>query len=125
MYCPRCGSQNAAGNLRCWSCGFELQSPTAAAPPATSAPGSGIEVLIPYKNTMALTAYYLGIFSIVCGLVLGLPALVLGILGLKHAGQHPEARGKVHAWIGIILGSFTTLVSLAVIVFIALAATQH
>jgi uncharacterized membrane protein YvbJ len=32
MYCPRCGTQNADGNLRCTNCGFELQrvaAPTA------------------------------------------------------------------------------------------------
>src|SRR4029450_6742171 len=118
MYCPQCRTQNPEGNRRCTSCGFELQGVAVAAAPAVSAPGSGIEVLIPYKNTAALTAYYLGIFSIVCGLILGLPALILGILGLKHADQHPEARGKVHAWIGIVLGSLTTLISLALIAFL-------
>src|SRR5262245_16423864 len=125
MYCPQCGTQNAEGNRRCTSCGFELQGAPAAAAPATSAPGSGVEVLIPYKNTAALTAYYLGVFSIVCGLILGLPALILGIIGLKHADRHPEARGKVHAWIGIVLGSLTTLISLAAIAFIVFAAAQH
>jgi Domain of unknown function (DUF4190)/zinc-ribbon domain len=125
MYCPRCGTQNAADNLRCTNCGFEFQSVTAPAAPAASAPGSGIEVIIPYKNGAALTAYYLGIFSIVCGLVLGIPALILGIMGLKYANQHPEARGKVHAWVGIILGSVTTLISLAVIGFVIYTAVQH
>jgi uncharacterized iron-regulated membrane protein len=99
-----------------------VAAPTA---PAASAEGSGIEVIIPYKNTAALTAYYLGIFSIVCGIVLGLPALVLGILGLRYADRHREARGKVHAWIGIILGSLMTLISLAVIGFMIYAAAQH
>lgn len=122
MYCPRCGTQNADGIARCTSCGFELQSVAA---PAASAPESGIEVIIPYKNGAALTAYYLGIFSIVCGLVLGVPALILGIMGLKYADQHPEARGKVHAWVGIILGSLMTLISLAVIASIFFAAAQH
>ena len=125
MYCPRCGTQNAEGSLRCTNCGFELQSVAAPRAPAASTTASGIEVVIPYKNTAALTAYYLGIFSIVCGLVLGLPALVLGIMGLRYANQHPEARGKVHAWIGIVLGSLMTLISFAVIGFVFFVAMQR
>lgn len=122
MYCPQCGTQDAEGSLRCTNCGFELRSPATAA--ATPAASSGIDVIIPYKNAAALTAYYLGIFSIVCGLALGVPALILGIIGLKHAERHPEAQGKVHAWVGIVLGSLTTLITLAVIAFLAFVAAQ-
>jgi hypothetical protein len=125
MYCPQCGTQDAEGSYRCTNCGFELRrvTPAAATPPTTTT-SSGIDVVIPYKNVAALTAYYLGVFSIGCGLVLGLPALILGIIGLKHAAQHPEAHGKVHAWIGIVLGSFMTLISLVLIALLVFAAAQ-
>jgi len=125
MYCPRCGAQNADGSLRCASCGFELQSVAAPTAPAATTAASGIEVLIPYKNTAALTAYYLGVFSIVCGLILGPPALILGIMGVKYANQHLEARGKVHAWVGITLGSLMTLINVTLIVSVIFAAVQH
>ena len=88
----------------------------------------GIEMVIPYKNGKALTAYYLGIFSIICGAFLGIPALILGIMGIKEANAHPEVRGKVHAWVGVILGAFMTLVTIAaffVILIPMLAAARH
>jgi hypothetical protein len=140
MFCYRCGAENSEDSVRCRSCGAELAVPPlggpatvphealgpgtvrlAAAPsppPAPSERGAGptaVEVLIPYRNGAALTAYYLGVFSIVCGLLLGIPALVLGIMGLRRAQLHPEARGKAHAWVGIVLGSLTTLASLVLI----------
>jgi hypothetical protein len=67
--------------------------------------------VIPYKNAPALLAYYLAVFSLIpiLGLVLGAPAVVLGILGLKKRRQQPAVRGAAHAWIGIILGGITTV----------------
>jgi hypothetical protein len=35
---------------------------------------------------------------------LGIAAFILGLMGLKEARRHPEAKGKVHAWVGIICG---------------------
>ncbi len=100
--------------------------PSAPQPPRppgiAPASSSGIaEVFIPYKNGPALTAYYLGIFSLICGLFLGIPALILGIKGLKIAKERPEARGAAHAWTGVILGGLTTLVSLIAIAGFAIA----
>jgi hypothetical protein len=36
-------------------------------------------------------------------------ALIVGIRGLKNAALHPETRGKVHAWIGIIVGGICAI----------------
>jgi hypothetical protein len=68
--------------------------------------------LIPYKNPSALIAYYCGLFSLfpLLGLFLGIAGLVLGIKGLKYRNQHPEVRGSVHAWIGIIMGGLMTVI---------------
>ncbi len=98
-------------------------APQTPPPPGIApAPSSGVaEVFIPYKNGPALTAYYLGIFSLICGLFLGIPALILGIKGLKIAKERPEARGGAHAWTGVILGGLTTLVSLIAVAFFAMA----
>ena len=65
-----------------------------------------ISGVVPYRNVPALVAYYLGLFSFIpfLGILLGLSAFVLGIMGLKRVAKQPEAKGKVHAWIGIILG---------------------
>jgi hypothetical protein len=68
--------------------------------------------VIPYKNPPALIAYYLGLFSLapVIGLFLAIPALVLGIIGLKKRRENPAIKGSVHAWIGIGCGSVMTLI---------------
>lgn len=70
--------------------------------------------LIPYKNAKALAAYYCAIFSLIpcVGAVLGPIAVVLGFLGLKHANQYPEASGKAHAYVGVILGGLTALLNI-------------
>ena len=74
--------------------------------------------IIPYKNGPALAAYYLGIFSLLpcIGLVLAIPAFILGIMGLKKRKENPAVKGSAHAWVGIIMGGIFTLVWGAAIV---------
>ncbi len=80
--------------------------------------------LIPTRNSSALIAYYLGVFSIIpcLGIVLGIAGFVLGLKGLAFAKQHPEAKGATHAWVGIIAGGlfgFGYLIALIVLVVVA------
>jgi len=74
--------------------------------------GDGTGGIIPYKNGHALIAYYLGVFSIIpcLGLLLAIPALILGIIGLKKRKANPLIKGSVHAWVGIIMGGIFTVV---------------
>lgn len=80
--------------------------------------------LIPYKNSKALAAYYCGVFSLIpcVGAILGPIALVLGILGLSYAREHPRARGQAHAIVGIVLGGLTALGNIGGIVLLAVGA---
>jgi hypothetical protein len=68
--------------------------------------GEGLAKVIPYKNKLALMAYYIGVFSFipVACFILGPIAFILGIFGLIKALKNPKARGLGHAWAGIILG---------------------
>lgn len=74
--------------------------------------GDALSTIIPYKNKASLIAYYSGVFSIsacvplagVIGVVLAIVAVVYGFKGLRYARENPEARGRVHCWIGIIGG---------------------
>lgn len=86
--------------------------------------GDGTGGLIPYKNPHALIAYYLGLFSLFpcLGLLLAIPAFILGIMGLQRVKANPVIRGTVHAWIGIIMGGLMTLVWSASILFLLIAA---
>lgn len=70
-----------------------------------------VNTMIPYKNVPALISYYLGILSLLpfIGILPGIPALILGIMGLMKRARDPRARGSVHAWIGIVLGGGATL----------------
>jgi DNA-binding beta-propeller fold protein YncE len=88
-----------------------------------SAEDDAVSTLIPYKNGRALAGYYCGVFSLVpcLGLILGPIALVFGILGLRFVRAHPQAHGTAHAWVGIILGSLTTLANWGVVIVIVAA----
>lgn len=80
--------------------------------------------IIPYKNPSALIAYYMGLFSLFpfLGVFLGIAGFILGIRGLRHRKRHPETRGAVHAWIGIIMGGTMALIWTALIALIAVTA---
>lgn len=81
----------------------------------------GISILIPYKNKASLIAYYSGVFSVaaclplvgIVGVVLAIVAVVYGFKGLRYAKEHPEARGRVHCWIGILGGLICGLLGAA------------
>ena len=99
--CPKCSAENHASDRQCLSCGVVL-----APPPPPQPHGSFTDTLIPVKNPYALIAYYLAVFSIIpcIGIILGLGAFVLGLMGLSHSKAHPAVKGRVHAWIGVIVG---------------------
>ena len=73
--------------------------------------------LIPSKNSPALASYYLGVFSLIpfLGIPLGVAAFFLGIKGLRKVKEHPEVKGKVHAWVGVIAGGLFSLLYLILI----------
>jgi hypothetical protein len=79
-----------------------------------------VETLIPYRNPLGLTAYYMGVFALIpcVGLLLGPAAFILGILGVRYANKHPTAGGKGHAIAGIVLGTLVVLGSVLFIVFV-------
>jgi hypothetical protein len=76
--------------------------------------------LIPYKNGMALAAYYCGVFSLIpcVGGILGPLAIIFGIIGLRKVNENPEARGTGHAIAGIVLGSLALLGHLIAVIVI-------
>jgi len=67
---------------------------------------AGLIAPVNVKNGMAMASGWLGILSLLCvGPILGIPAIITGVLALKK----PELGGQGRAWTGIILGSLTTL----------------
>ncbi len=106
IYCQKCGLQQDYNNYACQACGFMLYHE-----PESGSRYEPIGAIIPYKNKSALIGYYLGVFSLIpfAGVVLGALAFIFGLKGRRFAIERPEARGSVHAWIGIILGGLCFL----------------
>jgi hypothetical protein len=96
------------------------------APPPQDTEGDATGGIIPYKNPPALAAYYLGLFSLLpcIGLLLAVPALILGIIGLQKRKQNPAVKGSVHAWIGVIMGGLFTLIWGGLIIAALIAAAN-
>ena len=125
VFCPKCGQKNDPNNFKCTGCGFVLHAP--AQPQYVAADDSGLGALIPTKNAQALWAYYLAIFSLIpcIGSPLGIAAFVLGMRALKFARLKPDAKGRAHAWVGIVLGGICGFVYTAgIIIAIAVALTH-
>jgi len=124
IFCTQCGERNKENNYQCSRCGHFLHQ----APVRYEAGDDGtLGGLIPYKNEYALFSYYLGVFSLIplIGGVLGIIAVVMGLKGLKHAKSHPEARGKVHAWVGIVLGGLCASVTILIVLLLVIAAFSN
>ena len=86
-------------------------------PDMTSGESDATGGSIPYKNSKSLASYYVGVFSLIpiFGLILGLVAIVLGILGWRDYRRNPQIRGQVHCWVGIVIGSIVVLIHLLLI----------
>lgn len=109
--CPQCGriipQQGQGGGV--------VQQPVS---PANNGPIQCGPFYFP-RNKPAVWAYYLGIASLAFCLLTGIPALIMGIIGLVHAKKHPEGRGTGHALFGLIMGLITISI---VVLFICLNA---
>ncbi len=87
------------------------QSPPPGPPQSPFQEGDQTGGVIPYKNPMALVAYYLGIVALLpcVGFPFGVASLVCGIMGLRARSRNPIIKGSVHAWIGIVLGTLSII----------------
>jgi hypothetical protein len=135
--CPHCAHHISADDSsaglsgECPSCRQPITFPAplpqqqapALPPPLPQNQGDATSGIIPYKNPHALIAYYLGIFGLfpIIGFFLAIPALILGISGLKRCNHNPIIKGNVHAWIGILLGSISIAYNPVLVVLIILA----
>jgi hypothetical protein len=86
----------------------------------------GVGYVIPYKNWPALAAYYIGIGGLLLcfiglGPISGVTAVVFGFMGMSRASKNPDAHGRAHAIIGIVLGFVQILFGCAVDVGIVMS----
>ncbi|MBB77077.1 MAG: hypothetical protein CMJ75_21435 [Planctomycetaceae bacterium] len=79
--------------------------------------------MIPTGNPSALIGYYLGVASLIplLGMVTGLPAIILGGVGISKAKANSNAGGLGHAIAAIVLGVLGLVISAATLSFFGLA----
>ncbi|MCL6536731.1 MAG: hypothetical protein K6U77_11770 [Armatimonadetes bacterium] len=118
MRCLTCGVEVVEGRLYCDRCAaFAGGAPTA------SGASDALSKIVPYRNKPALIGYYLAVFSFIpcIGLPLAIAAVVLGVRGLAVVRETPEAHGKAHAWVAIVLGGLMLVLQAACGVLFVLA----
>ena len=75
------------------------------------------------ENQQAIWALVLGILSVcLCGVIAGIPALILGYLGRQRALELPDRKGEGMALAGMILGGLSIVLS--IVLFIVLLSTD-
>lgn len=97
IVCPRCKQEMPIEADVCAACGV----------PFTMEGAAGVARMEPEANRMATAALTVGILAILspCQPVLGLVAIVLGIVGLQKARQiRPAQTGFNHSVTGLVLG---------------------
>jgi prepilin-type processing-associated H-X9-DG protein len=140
-----CGKQfqtsdeNAGRRARCPACGRELIVPSAGAGAGAGlGPGfgdsggdfaPGPELGSPGTSGKAIASLVLGLGSILCllNILVGIPAVILGVLGLRDIDRKPGTlKGKGMATAGIVLGGIgsTFFPVIAVLVALLLPAVQ-
>lgn len=58
------------------------------------------------------------------GVLLAIPAVIFGILGLSFRRQNPSAKGGVHAWVGIFCGGLSIAYHLGAVALMVTASTN-
>lgn len=124
------GDENAGRRARCPDCGRELIIP----PPGQGAakpyaPPEGMDFPPPgdeRTSGKAIASLILGISSFACCVLTGLPAIILGVLGLSDIkSSQGRIKGHALAVAGIITGAIgCTLVLVAVLMALLLPAVQ-
>jgi hypothetical protein len=111
MRCAKCGIVVIEGARFCQQCGTAVAVPPAAPAGPPPVQDDWVARQIPYKNPLALAAYYVGLFSVIpcIGPLLALAAIPLGAMGLRAGKRDPALHGTAHAWTGMILAAFSVL----------------
>ena len=117
MYCSRCGVENADGAEVCSGCGFILAE-SSAAPPAGAVEGK--------TSGLAITSFVLGMLSLFCAILTGIPAIICGIISLvKISKSQGRLKGNGFAIAGIAVPAVHTLVILPLIMAIMMPAINQ
>ena len=71
----------------------------------------------PEPNKKAKDGLVLALGSLIVGYLLGIPAIIYGIQGLKYAEEYPNAGGRGLSMFNLVLGIFTTIISVFLTIY--------
>lgn len=123
MFCIRCGHENAAEANVCTHCGQPLTAQAAQFP--GEAPSAGAPTGEAPTDGKATASLVLGLLSLVCGLLAGIPAIILGHISLSNIKKSGgRLKGEGIALAGLIMG-YISLVAIPFILIIAAIAIPN
>lgn len=104
MFCQNCGAAVEAGAAYCTKCG----KPVGAQPSVVgTSDDAALRMVIPIgRSGWAIAAGYAGLLSLIP--LVGVFAIVLGIVAIRDIKKHPEKHGLGRAWFGIVTGALMT-----------------
>lgn len=131
MACPSCGVATFGGAL-CSDCKAHPKPAAQAAPaksdqpPPMPSPDDFVGRMIPTGNKPALISYYVAFAALIpaLGLIAAIVAIVFGVKGVQLERRHPEVRGGLHAWFGIVFSVLCVAGQIAAAVVIAAASRR-
>ena len=122
MFCQNCGAEINDKAVVCVKCGVAVSRKSV--PVNSSEENAALGLIIPIgRSGWSIAAGYLGLFSLVVpfvGLILGIGAVICGVIAVSDIKKHPEKRGLGRAWTGIVLGSVMTIIWLIAVFAVAL-----
>jgi hypothetical protein len=119
MRCPSCATEHPAETPTCSNCGKKLLKSSRRRQPVVNDKYSLLTSRVPANRT-AVLAYRCASYGLLpgVGLVLGLAAIVLGILGYRHFKAAPETRGASHSVAAVVLGAMEVVSNGAGVIFL-------
>ena len=100
MYCSKCGVQNSDGSTHCTDCGSVLTDDTES---ATGSNQTNAGQTKPKSYGLAIIALVLGVLLMLFLPVIGFPMVICGTISLIKTGQGQVRKGKVFAFVGILM----------------------
>ena len=107
MFCQSCGEKLSEGDHFCTKCGLPLAAEAGVAVQSPMVARRG------QVGGKAIAAFVLGICSLLCWCLTGIPAIIFGKIALNDIRDGREAQeGKVFAMTGFVMGIIVTSLAL-------------